>query len=68
MIDILEEEIKRRDALGQAPLNGVPLVCRNDAGQQVLRENPLSPFIISIDSKRDSLVEKRDICSMLASR
>lgn len=61
MVDVVEEEVQRRDALRQAALEIFPFLSRDDARQQVEGENLLRPRLVAIDVERDALPEKRHV-------
>ena len=66
MVNILKKEIQGRNSLRESAFNLAPFVVRNDAWQQVVRENSFRSFVIAIDRKRDSLMQKREVGGLLA--
>src|SRR6202035_2359628 len=56
VVHIAQKQIERGDALGQAALDEGPLVVGNDARQQVVRENSLGAFIITVDGEGYPLI------------
>ena len=58
VVDVVEEEVQRRDALRQPTLQILPLLGRDDARQQVEGENLLRSRRVAIDVERDALPEK----------
>ena len=55
MIDVVQEKVERGDALGQAALDQVPFARRDDARDQVERENPLRSLVVVVDREGDAL-------------
>ena len=39
---------------------------RNDARQQIVGENPLSSLLVAVNREGDALVQKRQVCGLLA--
>src|SRR5271169_2663661 len=66
MINVLEEQIERGDALGEARLDLPPLSASDDARQQVVREDPLGALFTAVNIEGDSLIEEGKICCLLA--
>jgi hypothetical protein len=66
VIDVVQEEIERRDALRQAALNRIPFTASNDARQQIVREDFFRAFFASVDREGDALIKKRQVGSLLA--
>ena len=58
VINVVQEQVQRRDALRQAAFQEFPFRRRNDARQQVERENFLRPLCVAIDVERDALAQK----------
>jgi hypothetical protein len=58
VVDVLEEEIERRDALAKALLKLVPLGAQDDAGQKVRRNDLFRRFLVAVDGEGDALVQK----------
>ena len=65
VIDVLQEQIERGDALGQAALDGVPFGAGDDARQEVVRKDPLGALFAAIDGEGDALVEERQVGRLL---
>src|SRR5260370_32440673 len=65
VINVFEKKVQGGDALGEAVLNFAPFVMRNDPRQQVIGENALCPLVVAVDSKGDSLVQKREVGGLL---
>ena len=61
MVDVVEEEIQRRDALDETGLDMGPLGAGNDPGHQVERKNPPGPLIIAIHREGDPLLQEGGI-------
>ena len=66
MIEVLEEQIERGDALRQAALDARPFLVGEDARQQVVGENSLGAFLASVDGEGDALMQKGQIGDLLA--
>ena len=66
MIYIFEEEIQRRDPLSESALDPFPFRRGDNPGQQIVRENPLRAFVVSIYGKGDPLVEERLVSLVFA--
>ena len=58
MIDVVQEKVKRGDALGQAALDQVPFPRWDDPRDQVERKNPLRSLVVVVDREGDALTEK----------
>jgi hypothetical protein len=61
VINVAQEQVQRRDALREAAFELLPFLGRNDARQQVERENLLRARRIAIDVERDALAQKREV-------
>ena len=59
VINVVQEQVQGRDALGQAAFQVLPFLRRNDARQQVERKNLLRTLRVAIDVEGDALPEKR---------
>ena len=59
MIDVLEEQVDRRQPLGQAALERPPLRRGDDARQQVERKDALGALVVAVDGEGDALGQKR---------
>ena len=66
VIDILEKQIERGEALCEAAFNDVPFRAGDDTRQQVMRENSFGAFFAAIDGESNALVEKREVGFELA--
>src|SRR4029079_16388800 len=58
VVDILEEEIQRGNALHQSPLNVLPLFGRYDPWDWIKRENSLGALIIRINGESDPALQE----------
>ncbi len=73
VVDVVDEAIQRRDALAQPPLDLAPLVGRDDARDQVERDQPLGAAVGAavvlgaVDRERDADAAK-DHLGFLAPR
>ena len=61
MIDVVEEEVERSDALGEAFLDGLPLIGRDDTRKGVERKDSFGAPVIVIDGEGDLLLEEREL-------
>ncbi len=67
VIDVVEEAVQRRDALAQTPLHHAPLVGRDDARDEVERDQPLGAAVRAavvlgaVDRERDADAAKDDL-------
>ena len=66
VIDVLQEQVQRGDALGQAALEHVPLGGGDDPGNQVVGEDPLGALAAAVDGEGDALVQEGEIGGRLA--
>ena len=57
-VEVVEEGVEGGDPLHQAPLDVVPLVGGDDAGQQVHREGALDALALVVDGEGDALAAK----------
>src|SRR5829696_1149948 len=53
--------VECRDALDQPALDGGPLRAGDDAGQQIVWEDPFRPLFASVDGERDALMQKGQV-------
>ncbi len=58
VIDVVQKQIQRRDALHQSALDQIPLLGRNDPGHEIKWKNPLGSLVVVVDRKSDPLTEK----------
>ena len=65
VVDVLEEEVQRGDALGETALDGFPFGGGDDAWQEVVRPDTLSSLVIPIDCKGNALIQEGRICRLL---
>ena len=66
MIEVVEEQVERGDALRQTALDDVPVGAGDDPREEVVRKNAFGPFLTAVDGEGDALVEEREISLMLA--
>ena len=59
VVDVLQEQVDRGQPLRQAALERVPLARRDDARQQVEREDALGALLVAVDRERDALGQER---------
>ena len=58
VVDVVQEQIQRGDALDQSGLDVLPLSPRDDARQEIEGEDALGALVVVVDRKSDALVEK----------
>ena len=61
VVDVLQEEIERVDALRQTALEVLPLRAGQHARQQIVREDPLRALVVAVHREGDALVEERAV-------
>ena len=61
VVDVGEEGVERVHALDHAALDVIPLLARDDARDEVEREDPLEPLLLAVDREADALVEERGV-------
>src|SRR5258706_7906529 len=66
MVNVLEEQIQRRDSLGESTFDFAPFVVGNDSGEEIIRENTFRAFIIAVYGEGYSLILKREVSRLLA--
>src|SRR5258708_36380856 len=66
MVNVLEEQIQRRDSLGESTFDFAPFVVGNDSGEEIIRENTFGAFIVGVYREGDSLMQKRQVRRLLA--
>src|SRR5580704_7866632 len=66
VVNVLQEKIQRRDSLGESTFNLPPFVVGNDSGEEIIRENTFGAFIVAVNREGDSLMQKRQVCGLLA--
>ena len=57
VVDVVQKEIQRAQALFQPPLEQAPLVSRDDARHKIERHDALGALIAAVNREGDSLVE-----------
>src|SRR4051812_47690916 len=57
-VNILQEQVQRNDSLRKSLLDPLPLVPRNNSGNQIEGEETFGPSAICVDSKGDSLQQE----------
>ena len=61
VIDVVEEEVERRDALDQAGFEVLPFTGGDDAWHEVERENALRALRVAIDVERHALAQEGQV-------
>ena len=65
MVDVLEEQVERGDALGQPLFDRAPFGRGEDARHQVVGEDPLGALLLAVDREGDALVQERQLGRLL---
>ena len=65
-VDVVQKVVERGDALGQAALDPVPLLGRNQPRQQVIGKDALRALVAPVDGEGNALVQKRQVRRLLA--
>jgi len=65
VIDVVDEQVHRAHALGEATLELGPLPGVNDPGNEVERENLLGSTLVAVNAERDAHVQERPLCGAL---
>ena len=63
MIDVVQKQIERGDALHEPALDQFPFLRRNDSRDQIERENPFRALVVVVNRKGDALLKKVDAAS-----
>ena len=58
VVDVVDEQVQRVDALPQAPVDPVPLLGRDQARHEVERKDLLLAAVIAVDVERDAHVHQ----------
>ena len=66
VVDVFEEQVQRRDALGEAFFDPCPLRARDDARQQIVGKDALRAFVATIHREGDALVQEAQVGGLLA--
>ena len=59
MVNVVQKQIERGDALHQPALDQFPFLRRNDARNEIERENPFRSLVVVVDGEGNALAEKR---------
>ena len=65
-VNILQEKIQRHHALGEAAVDLFPFRMRQDARDQIEREQALGAAAVAINRKRNALNQKREVGELAA--
>ena len=65
VVDVVDEEVQRVDALLEAPLDPVPLGRRHDARDEIEGKDPLGAGAVAVDVERDPHVQERALGRLL---
>ena len=66
VVDVLEEEIQRGQALHQSLLDVLPFAGRDDARHRVHRPDPLDALFLPVDGEADAVLQHGQIGHRLA--
>ena len=66
VVDVVQKQIERGDALRQAALDVAPFRAGDDARQQVVGKDALGAFFAAVDGEGDALIQKREVGGLLA--
>ena len=66
VVDVMEKQVERGDALHQPALDGLPLAGGDDARQQVVGEDAFGAARVAVDGEGDALVQKGEVGGLLA--
>ena len=61
VVDVVEEQVERPDALREPSLEALPVGARDHAGDQVDGEDPLERVLGVVDGEADALVQERGV-------
>lgn len=61
MVDVVEEQVESLDPLLEAGLEGLPLICRDDPGNDVEGDQPLGAGLLAIDGEGDADAAEGDV-------
>ena len=67
VIDVFQEKVECGNALLETMLDAVPFPRRDDAREQVVRENALGALIAAVDGEGDALVQEGKVGGLLLS-
>src|SRR5207253_8578670 len=63
VVDVVEEEVERPEALLQARLDPAPLLPRHDTRHRVERKDPVDPRRLAVDGERRPSVKEEELRS-----
>jgi hypothetical protein len=66
VVDVLEEEVERGDALGETALDRLPFGAGDDARDEIVGEDLFGAFVASVDGEGDALIEEAEVSGLLA--
>src|SRR5215470_3258 len=66
VIDVAQEKVQGSEALRETFFNFAPLAGRNNAREQVVREDFLRAFLAAVNGEGDSFVEEGEVRGLLA--
>ena len=61
VIDVVQEEVEGGDALHEAPLEMLPLLGWDDAGDEIERKDPLGALLVAVNVERDALPKEGQV-------
>ena len=66
VVNVLQEQIQRRDSLRESTFDLPPFVVGNDSRQQVVGKDALRALVVAVHRKCDSLMQEREVGCLLA--
>ena len=66
MVNVVDEEVQRADALFQTPLDAIPLLAGDDAWDRVERDDPLDAAPAAVNRERDALIAHQEVGRAMA--
>ena len=66
VVDVFQKEVERGDPLGQSHLHGRPFGGRDDARNQVVREDLFGSFLAAVDREGDALIQEAKVGGLLS--
>ena len=66
VVNVLQEQVQRRDSLGEPTFDFAPFVVGNDSGEEIIRKDALGALVVPVYREGDSLMQKREVGRLLA--
>src|SRR5262249_56187183 len=61
VVDVAQEEVEGADTLDQPRIDGRPLVCGNDAGEEIEGKGPLGAGLVTVNGEGHPLVAEGQV-------